>query len=183
MAERGLHPLTTLNKTMDDWVREVDMFYAIREESGYGPGERPIFEAPLYCCESEQEAREGVEQFFPEYIDSVIRLYEIGTERFAQTKGYEEYHTKGSQYGDGTAEDARAMLTKKLLRDAIWGTPKQCADRIQAAYDLLAPSEFVVFTGLGSMTAEQSERSMRVFSEKVLPRLDHLRRGEQLVVR
>jgi alkanesulfonate monooxygenase SsuD/methylene tetrahydromethanopterin reductase-like flavin-dependent oxidoreductase (luciferase family) len=176
MAERGLHPLTTLNKTMEDWVREVEQFYAIREESGYGPGERPIFEAPLYCCESEQEAREGAEQFFEEYIDSVTRLYEIGTERFAGTKGYEEYHTKGSQYGDGTADNAREMLTNKLLRDAVWGTPEQCAEKIQAAYDLLQPSEFVVFLGLGTMTAEQSERSMRLFSEKVMPRLEHLRR-------
>jgi alkanesulfonate monooxygenase SsuD/methylene tetrahydromethanopterin reductase-like flavin-dependent oxidoreductase (luciferase family) len=182
MAERGLHPLTTLNKTMEDWVREVELFSAIREECGYGPGERPIFEAPLYCCESEAEAREGVEQFFPEYIDSVVRLYEIGSGQFAHAKGYEEYHTKGSQYGDGTAENAQQMLTEKLLRDAVWGTPEQCAEKIQAAYDLLQPSEFVVFLGLGSMTSAQSEKSMRLFAEKVMPRLGHLREAGALVL-
>ncbi len=182
MAERGLHPLTTLNKTMEDWVREVEQFQVIREEAGYGPGERPIFEAPLYCCESEQEAREGVEQYFPEYIDSVVRLYEIGTQKFATAKGYEEYHAKGSQYGDGTAENARDMLTEKLLRDAVWGTPEQCAEKIQHSYDLLQPSEFVVFTGLGNMTFEQSERSMRLFAEKVMPRFDHLRKDTGVLV-
>ncbi len=175
MAERGLHPLTTLNKTMEDWVREVDQFYAIRAACGYGPGQRPIFEAPIYCCESEAEAREGVEQFFPEFVDSVVRLDEIGTERFAPSKGYEEYRTKGSQLGDGTAENAREMLTTKLLRDAIWGTPGQCAEKIQAACDLLHPSEFVGFLGLGSMTTAQAEKSMRLFAQKCLPRLQHLR--------
>ena len=183
MAERGLHPLTTLNKTMEDWVREVEQFDVIRRESGHGPAERPIFEAPLYCCASEQEAREGAEQFFDEYIDSVVRIYEIGTERFARAKGYEDYHSKGSQYGDGTAENARQMLTDKLLRDAVWGTPDQCAEKIEAAYDLLQPSEFVVFLGLGSMTSAQAEKSMRLFAEKCLPRLDHLRKDEPLVAR
>jgi alkanesulfonate monooxygenase SsuD/methylene tetrahydromethanopterin reductase-like flavin-dependent oxidoreductase (luciferase family) len=175
MAERGLNPLTTLNKTMDDYVRELHQFYAIREERGYGPGQRPIFEAPMYCCESEQEAREGVEQYFAEYIDSVVRLYEIGTDRFATAKGYEEYHSKGSQYGDGTAADARRMLTEKLMRDAIWGTPDQCAERIAAARHLIDPSELVVFLGLGSMTPAQSESAMRLFAEKVIPRFADLR--------
>jgi alkanesulfonate monooxygenase SsuD/methylene tetrahydromethanopterin reductase-like flavin-dependent oxidoreductase (luciferase family) len=181
MAQRGLHPLTTLNKTMEDYVRELAEFYAIRESCGYGPGQRPIFEAPLYCCESEQEAREGVEQYFAEYIDSVVRLYEIGTENFATSKGYEEYHSKGSQYGDGTAEDAQKMLTNKLLRDAIWGTPDQCAERIAAVRELVDPSEVVVFLGLGSMSCAQSEKSMRLYAEKVLPRFADLRRRAEPV--
>ncbi len=183
MAERGLHPLTTLNKTMEDWVREVEQFYVIREECGYGPGERPIFEAPLYCCESEQEAREAVEQYFDEYIDSVVRLYEIGTQSFATAKGYEEYHTKGSQYGDGTAQNAKEMLTNKLLRDAIWGTPDECVERIMSIRQTLNPSELVVFLGLGSMTGEQAESSMRLFAEKVMPRVTNLREPEGLVRR
>jgi alkanesulfonate monooxygenase SsuD/methylene tetrahydromethanopterin reductase-like flavin-dependent oxidoreductase (luciferase family) len=171
MAERGLHPLTTLNKTMDDWVREVAQFYEIREACGYSLGERPIFEAPMYCCESEQEAQEAVEQYFSEYINSVVRLYEIGTESFATAAGYEDYHSKGSQYGDGTAQNAQEMLTNKLLRDAIWGTPEQCIERIVAAQELLDPSELVVFLGLGSMTCAQSDKAMRLFAEKVMPQV------------
>jgi hypothetical protein len=61
------------------------------------------------------------------------------------------------------------------MRDAIWGTPDQCAERIAAARHLIDPSELVVFLGLGSMTAAQSASSMRLFAKKVMPRFADLR--------
>jgi alkanesulfonate monooxygenase SsuD/methylene tetrahydromethanopterin reductase-like flavin-dependent oxidoreductase (luciferase family) len=175
-AERGLHPLTTLNRTMETYLKELDVFYSVREESGHGLGERPVFEAPLYCCESEQEAREGAEQFFREYIDSVIKIYEVGSAGFGKQKGYEDYRTKGSQFGDGTAEDAMESLTGKLVRDAIWGTPEQCAERIVSIYERVNPSQFVVLQGLGSMSAAQMEKSQRLYADKVMPMVAHLRK-------
>jgi alkanesulfonate monooxygenase SsuD/methylene tetrahydromethanopterin reductase-like flavin-dependent oxidoreductase (luciferase family) len=180
-AERGLHPLTTLNRTMETYLAELEVFYQVREEAGHGPGERPIFEAPLYCCESEQEAREGAEQFFREYIDSVIKIYEVGSAGFGRQKGYEDYRTKGSQFGDGTAEDAMETLSTKLIRDAIWGTPEQCAERISDIAERVNPSQTVVLQGLGNMSAAQMEKSLRLYSDKVMPRLAHLRDKEAMV--
>ena len=174
MAERGLHPLTTLAKTMDEYIRDVELFNEIREEAGHGPASPPIFEAPLYCAPSEEEARAGAEQFFPEYIDSVVRMYEIATARFATGKGYEEYHQKGSQFGDGSAEDARKVLTQKLLRDAIWGTPEQCVEKIMLDIERLGPREIVVLCGVGSQPADLQERSIRLFAEQVMPRVKQL---------
>lgn len=174
-AERGLNPLTTLNRTMETYVKELDSFYAIREEHGHGPGERPVFEAPLICCESEEQAREGAEKYFSEYIDSVVKIYEIGGPNFGSQKGYEEYRTKGSQFGDGTVEDAIESLTSKLVRDAIWGTPDQCAERIADIHELVDPSQIVTLLGLGTMPASEIETSLRLYADKVLPRLTHLR--------
>jgi alkanesulfonate monooxygenase SsuD/methylene tetrahydromethanopterin reductase-like flavin-dependent oxidoreductase (luciferase family) len=175
MAERGMHPLTTPNKTMESYLEDLDQFIRIRERHGYGPPNRPILEVPMYCCESELEAREGAERFFAEYVDSIVRLYEIGTENFGMTNAYSEYHTKGSDYGDGTAENAMEMLTTKLLNDGIWGTPEQCAERIVAHHEEVDPSELIVFLGTGTMTSAESERAMRLFAERVLPRVAHLR--------
>ena len=175
MAERGLHPITTPNKTMEEWLEEFETFNQIRQECGYGPARRPVLESPMYCCESEQEAREGVEQFFSEYVDSVIRLYEIGTENFAKGKGFAEYAKKGSDYGDGSAENAREILTTKLLRDGIWGTPEQCVEKVIAIHELADPSEFILFMGTGSMSGAQIEKSLRLFGEKAMPRLSHVR--------
>jgi alkanesulfonate monooxygenase SsuD/methylene tetrahydromethanopterin reductase-like flavin-dependent oxidoreductase (luciferase family) len=177
-AERGLHPLTTLNRTMETYLQELEVFYQVREEAGHGAGERPIFEAPLYCCESEEEARAGAEQFFREYIDSVVKIYEVGTSGFGTAKGYEDYRTKGSQFGDGSAQDAMESLTSKLIRDAIWGTPEQCAERIVSIADRVNPSQFVVLLGLGSMSATQMEKSLRLYAEEVMPRVAHLRSRE-----
>jgi alkanesulfonate monooxygenase SsuD/methylene tetrahydromethanopterin reductase-like flavin-dependent oxidoreductase (luciferase family) len=174
-AERGLNPLTTLNRTMETYLAELDVFYEVREQAGYGPGVRPVFEAPLYCCESEQEAREGAERFFREYIDSVIKIYEVGSEGFGRQKGYEDYRNKGSQFGDGTAEDAMNSLTTKLVRDAIWGTPEQCVEKIINIHERVNPSQFVALLGLGSMPSWDIERSLRLYADKVMPHVAHLR--------
>jgi alkanesulfonate monooxygenase SsuD/methylene tetrahydromethanopterin reductase-like flavin-dependent oxidoreductase (luciferase family) len=174
-AERGLNPLTTLNRTMETYIQELDSFYEIREENGHGPGARPVFEAPLLCAKSEEQAREGAEKYFREYIDSVVKIYEIGGANFGSQKGYEEYRTKGSQFGDGTVEDAMESLTSKLMRDAIWGTPKQCAERIVDINERVDPSQIVVLLGLGSMPASEIETSLRLYAEEVMPQVAHLR--------
>jgi alkanesulfonate monooxygenase SsuD/methylene tetrahydromethanopterin reductase-like flavin-dependent oxidoreductase (luciferase family) len=173
-AERGLNPLTTLNRSMETYLAELDDFYSLRAASGHGEGPRPVFEAPLYCCESEQQARVGAERYFQEYIDSVVKIYEIGSSGFGTAKGYEDYK-KGSQFGDGSAEDAMKSLTDKLVRDAIWGTPDQCAERIAALHEKVDPSQFVVLLGLGSMPTAEIESSLRLYADKVMPQISHLR--------
>jgi alkanesulfonate monooxygenase SsuD/methylene tetrahydromethanopterin reductase-like flavin-dependent oxidoreductase (luciferase family) len=175
MAQRGLHPMTTPNKTLESYLEDLDVFNEIREQNGYGPAMRPIFQVPLYCCKSEQEAREGVERFFTDYIDSVLRQYELGTERFANVKGYEDYSAKGSDFGSGTVEDAKTTLTKKFINDGIVGTPQQCAEKLVAHTELINPSEFVTLTCVGSMPPALAAKSMRLYAEEVLPRLGHLR--------
>jgi alkanesulfonate monooxygenase SsuD/methylene tetrahydromethanopterin reductase-like flavin-dependent oxidoreductase (luciferase family) len=178
MAERGLHPLTTLAKTMDEFIRDIELFNELRIEAGHGPARKPIFEAPMFCAESEQEAEEGARRYFPEYIDSVVRMYEIATGRFATGKGYEEYHNKGSQFGDGSTEDARRVLTDKLLHDGIWGTPEQCVEKIMDDLRRLGPQELVALCGVGSQSAQVQERSLRLYAEKVLPRVKQFLRKQ-----
>ena len=106
----------------------------------------------------------------------MVKIYEVGSSGFGTAKGYEDYKTKGSQFGDGTAEDAMNTLTEKLIRDAIWGTPEQCVDRVIDIHERLNPSQFILLSGLGTMTAAQQESSMRLFAEKVLPKVAHLRK-------
>lgn len=175
MAERGLQPMTTPNKEMGSYLQDLVLFDEVREQNGFGPAMRPIFQVPMYCCESEQEAREGVEQFFGEFIESVLRQYEIGTERFGNAKGYEDYTSTGSDFGSGTLADAQAALTTKFIEDGIWGTPLQCIEKVVAAAEFVRPSEFVILTAVGTMTGAQAEKSLRLFSEKVLPAVAHLR--------
>jgi alkanesulfonate monooxygenase SsuD/methylene tetrahydromethanopterin reductase-like flavin-dependent oxidoreductase (luciferase family) len=179
MAERGLHPLTTLAKTLEGYREDIELFNQVREARGLGPANPPVFDVSMYCCESEQEAREGVEQYFPEYIDSVVRMYEIATENFASAKGYEDYRSKGSQFGDGTADDARRVLTGKLLKDAIWGTPEQCVEKMMDRIEMIKPSEFGVLVGVGSMPYANQERAMRLYAQKVLPRVRELLKRER----
>ncbi len=178
MAERGLHPMTTPNPTRESYLAEQELFNQIREEHGYGPAERPILQVPMFCSESEQEVEEHIEQWFREYVDTVVRQYEIGTENFASGKGYESYAKEGSDYGSGTVEDAYATLVTKHLRDAIYGTPEQCAERVLEHYKMVGPSELVALNTFGTMTTAQSAKSLRLYAERVIPRFADVRTDE-----
>jgi alkanesulfonate monooxygenase SsuD/methylene tetrahydromethanopterin reductase-like flavin-dependent oxidoreductase (luciferase family) len=174
MGERGLHPLTTPNKTIESYKHEIELLNEVRAEHGYAPANRPILQVPLLCSESEQEAQEGAAQYIREYVDSILRAYELGTDNFGKGKGYEQYK-KGSDFGDGSYQNALETLTTKFLNDGIIGTPEQCAEKVVAHYELIEPSELVCVCGTGSIPTATTEKSMRLYAEQVLPRVAHLR--------
>jgi alkanesulfonate monooxygenase SsuD/methylene tetrahydromethanopterin reductase-like flavin-dependent oxidoreductase (luciferase family) len=175
MAARGLQPLTTPNKTLESYKEDMLLFNEIRAEHGFEPARQPILQVPLYVSEDADNEEEIIRQYIWEYVDSVLRMYELGTENFAPGPSYAQYRTKGSDFGSGTKESAVETLTTKFLRDGIIGTPEQCAERIAAHRQTVNPSELVVLNGVGTMPSDVAERSMRLFSEKVMPRFDDVR--------
>ena len=130
---------------------------------------------PLYCSENAHAEQDEIQQWIREYVDSVLRMYELGTENFAPGKSYAEYRTKGSDFGSGTYDDALETLTTKFLRDGIIGTPEECAERVAAHRETINPSELVVLNGGGDDAQGKAERSMRLYAEKVVPRFDDIR--------
>jgi alkanesulfonate monooxygenase SsuD/methylene tetrahydromethanopterin reductase-like flavin-dependent oxidoreductase (luciferase family) len=175
MGQRGLHPLTSSNATVESYLKDLVLLDEIRAENGFGPAERPVLQMPLYCAESEQEALEGAEQFMREWVSSILTMYEIGTDRFANAKGYEQYTKQGSDFGSGSAESAVDTLTNKFLTVGVIGTPEQCAEKIVYHHESMNPCELVFVSGAGSMNGAQAEKSMRLLAEKALPLVSHLR--------
>jgi alkanesulfonate monooxygenase SsuD/methylene tetrahydromethanopterin reductase-like flavin-dependent oxidoreductase (luciferase family) len=180
MGRRGLHPLTSSNATLESYLKDLVILDEVREANGYGPAERPILQIPLYCAESEAEAREGAERYFREWVTSILNMYEIGTDRFANAKGYEQYTTKGSDFGSGTSESAVQTLTDKFLDVGVVGTPAQCAEKIVFHHESMNPQELVFVSGAGSMDGATAEKSLRLLAEKALPLVEHVR-GEAAV--
>lgn len=182
MGERGLHPLTSSNATLESYLKDLVVLDEVRAANGYGPAERPILQIPLYCAGSEQEAVEGAERFFREWVTSILNMYEIGTERFANAKGYEQYTTKGSDFGSGSSESAVKTLTDKFLDVGVVGTPEQCAEKIVYHHETMNPQELVFVSGAGSMNGEQAEKSLRLLAEQAIPLVEHVRKQPTAVV-
>jgi alkanesulfonate monooxygenase SsuD/methylene tetrahydromethanopterin reductase-like flavin-dependent oxidoreductase (luciferase family) len=175
MAERGLQPMTTPNKTLDSYLQDMELFRGLREEHGFDPPRQPVLQVPFYCSEDADNEQELIKQWIGEYVDAVLKMYELGTENFAPGKSYAEYRTKGSDFGSGSYESALETLTMKFLRDGIIGTPEECADRVAEHYRTIKPSELVLLNAVGTMPKEVGEKAMRLFSEKVMPRFDDVR--------
>ena len=82
----------------------------------------PILQLPFYCHEDGELARERARQYFTDWVESIMWLYEMGTDRFASAKGYEQYRTQGSDMGDGTREGGVQLLTNKFMEVGLVGT-------------------------------------------------------------
>jgi alkanesulfonate monooxygenase SsuD/methylene tetrahydromethanopterin reductase-like flavin-dependent oxidoreductase (luciferase family) len=175
MAERGLQPMTTPNKTLESYVTDMELFNQIRADHGYEEARGPILQVPLYCSEDAHAEQDQIRQWIHEYVDSVLKMYELGTENFAPGKSYAEYRTKGSDFGSGGYDDALETLTTKFLRDGIIGTPEECAERVAAHRETINPSELVTLAGVGTMPKDKAEKAMRLYAEKVVPRFDDIR--------
>jgi alkanesulfonate monooxygenase SsuD/methylene tetrahydromethanopterin reductase-like flavin-dependent oxidoreductase (luciferase family) len=184
MGQRGLHPLTSSNSTVESYLKDLVLLDEVRAEHGHGPAEAPILQMPLYCAASEQEALEGAEQYMREWVQSILNMYEIGTDRFANAKGYEQYRSEGSDFGSGSSSSAVDKLTEKFLTVGVIGTPEQCAEKIVYHHESMNPQELVFVSGAGSMDGPTAEKSLRLLAEKVLPKVSHIhttRRGTPVV--
>jgi alkanesulfonate monooxygenase SsuD/methylene tetrahydromethanopterin reductase-like flavin-dependent oxidoreductase (luciferase family) len=176
MGERGLHPLTSTSKTMESYLADIETLNAVRAEHGHGEAQRPVLQLPFFVATTETEAKEKAEQFFTEWVDSIMQLYEIGTERFGNAKGYEQYNQGDrTDFGDGSYHDAVQVLANKFMDVGIVGTPDQAAEKIMEHYEVINPSEIVVVSGPGNQRRADAEKSLRLLAEEVLPKIEEIR--------
>jgi alkanesulfonate monooxygenase SsuD/methylene tetrahydromethanopterin reductase-like flavin-dependent oxidoreductase (luciferase family) len=180
MGEKGLHPLTTPNKTLESYRQDLALLDEVRAENGHAPAKRPILQVPMFCAETDAEAEEKAPIYVRQHVDSVLKMYELGTDRFGNAKGYEQYTTTGSDFGGGTYEDALDNLTTKFLRDGIIGSPDTCAEKIVAHKEGINPSELMVLATIGTLMGAEAEKSIRLYAEQALPKVAHLRKEEEV---
>lgn len=178
MGARGLHPLTSTNITLESYLHDLELLNEVRAENGYGPSQRPVLQLPIHCGASDEQAREEAQRYFTEWVDSIMQLYEIGTDRWANAKGYEQYKTSGSDFGSGTYDDAVEKLTNKFLDVGLVGSPEQCIEKLMYHIETINPSEVVVVSGPGSIDGPESEQVLRLYAEKVVPKVREYLRSE-----
>jgi alkanesulfonate monooxygenase SsuD/methylene tetrahydromethanopterin reductase-like flavin-dependent oxidoreductase (luciferase family) len=119
----------------------------------------------MFCDASADRAEAMAREYMANYFLSIANHYELMSEHFKATKGYELY---------ANASDAfRAVGLETVLGTYVgiqtWGTPQQILERFEARKRLLGPFEVLVLARYGGMTIEDAERSVRLFAERVLP--------------
>jgi alkanesulfonate monooxygenase SsuD/methylene tetrahydromethanopterin reductase-like flavin-dependent oxidoreductase (luciferase family) len=64
------------------------------------------------------------------------------------------------------------------LANNIWGSPATCLEKLQKVNDMMGADEFVAVFSYGSMPVEKAEKNMRLFAEKVLPKVQGFAEAE-----
>jgi alkanesulfonate monooxygenase SsuD/methylene tetrahydromethanopterin reductase-like flavin-dependent oxidoreductase (luciferase family) len=79
----------------------------------------------------------------------------------ASKEAFEKLHTPEKARAAVAAEGTNVM--------AVWGTPKECVDKIKFYVDAMRPEQLMINIASGSLPQEKVLRSMRLFAEAVMP--------------
>jgi len=160
-AAFGLKPLIIPQRPWDQYHDEIAEFARGRAAAGFEPA-RPRIHMCVYVGENEQEAHDGAHRYIPEYSTSALNNYELNSDHFATTKGYEHYA------GMANLVSSQAMGAS-YLANHVWGTPDVCVERLQAIAEAFHPEEFMLVFRYGSMPRDVAEKSIGLFAREVLP--------------
>jgi alkanesulfonate monooxygenase SsuD/methylene tetrahydromethanopterin reductase-like flavin-dependent oxidoreductase (luciferase family) len=164
-AETGLRALFIPQTTWVEYAKQIQQFTRLRDEHGFPPAP-PTVVCWVYCAETEEAAWDGARQYIPAYADSAARHYELLSDHFGTTKGYEHYAAMSNVMNKA---DRPHDMAEMYLTNQVWGTPEQCIDKIQQISQLMGPDHFVAVMKYGGMPLDLAEASMRLFAREVLP--------------
>lgn len=160
-ARLGLKPLIIPQRAWAEYHSDLARFDAARRAAGH-PSARPRIHLCAYVGETPQEAGENARRYIPEYSISALHNYELTSNHFATTKGYEHYAAMASRVSE-------QEMGAAYLANHAWGTPDQCIEKLQGIADAFHPEEFMLVFRYGSMPRDVAEKSIRLFAREVLP--------------
>jgi len=169
-ANGGLGMIMTNQKSWDEYEADVAEFNGVRAEHGWAPTQ-PSVVVRATCLETTDEAWQQMSKYTIEATRSSASHYGLtaaDAERFANTKGYEQYaKIAGYVMSDDDIIEAAA-------KPQAWGTPDQVYDQLEMIQRKTSAEEFMLNFKFGTMSRDDAERSMRLFAKEVLPRLHDL---------
>ena len=167
LAQLGLGMLIIPQKPWSEVEAELKSYREIYQEINGEPAPPPIVVGFTFCHEDEETAREMASEYIGNYWDSIMDHYEFHSDHLKETKGY-EYYSKFTeeieQYGNQDVKDF-------FLDLQVWGTPDQCYEKIMKTRDRTGSESYIGAFSFGGMPYGEVEKSMKLFAEKVMPRL------------
>jgi alkanesulfonate monooxygenase SsuD/methylene tetrahydromethanopterin reductase-like flavin-dependent oxidoreductase (luciferase family) len=107
------------------------------------------------------------DEYIMNYSHSAIDHYQFYDEGIGDIPGY-EYYAGISKNIDKHGRDAFAGFLADLQ---VWGTPDDVADKLIDYQKMLGAGGVIAACSYGGMPYAEAEDNMRLFSEKVMPRL------------
>ena len=167
MAELGIGILIIPQKPWDEVKKELDNYRQVFRQVNGSEAPPPISAGWTFCDEDPERAYEMARRYIGGYWMTVLDHYQFGKGHLRTTKGYEYYGKfadKLEKYGDEAAIEFFMNLQ-------VWGTPEMCYEKIMEVSDRTGADHFVGVFSYAGMPADEAERNMRLFADKVMPEL------------
>ncbi len=174
MAAAGLGA-TMMTFIQYDIERHVPGINAWRERFAQSHPGRPIPPPMLtdvtLCHEDEEEARRMAEEYIGRHFASVMEHYDFAGDHFKNIKGYEAYQQGADLIKEAGLDAARSAY----VNAQNWGTPEQIIEKYAERQRAVGEFNPMVVLSYAHMTFEESQNSLRLFAEKVMPMAQKLK--------
>lgn len=170
MAKLGVAILIIPQKPWESVVEELAMYRGIYREVNGVDAPPPLTAFWIYCDEDSKRAHDMAHKYIGGYYQTVIRHYELGSDHFGKTKGYEYYGTVSNMVGEHGGDIPSQFFTNLQ----VWGTPDECYEKILDIRSRVGCESMIGVFSFAGMDYKDAEKSLRLFSDKVKPRLQAL---------
>lgn len=169
MAQLGVGILIIPQKSWEDTVADIANYNAVFESVNQRPAPPPISAGWVFCDPDPERAKEMAHRYIGGYYQSVLDHYEFG-DHMKTTTGYEFY----GSFSDSLKKRGAQKMIDFFVNLHVWGTPKQCLEKIVDLHAKVGNSGFLAVLGYADMPIQEAERNMRLFAAEVMPALKAL---------
>lgn len=170
MAKLGLGILIIPQKPWEEHAQELKDYNELFLKLHGVAAPRPFVGAWIACDKDPHKAEAMAREYIVGYWNSVVKHYEMASDHFAATKGYEYY----GRLTDAIAEQGIDGMAQFFMDLQVWGTPEQCLEKIK---DIHTRTDCCGFNGVfryAGMPIEMAKGNLELFAREVMPELKKL---------
>jgi len=159
--------LTTFTQSAWELYRDGPLKSYHEEYRRHHDGEPPppLTGDLMYCHPDPAVAEDRGLELMTNYFLTIVKHYELMSDHFKGTKGYDLYATAAEAFrAVGLETAARAYCSVNS-----WGTPERMLEELTRRRELIGEFELNLIPYYGGMSVEEAEASLRLFGEQVLP--------------
>jgi alkanesulfonate monooxygenase SsuD/methylene tetrahydromethanopterin reductase-like flavin-dependent oxidoreductase (luciferase family) len=167
MAKLGVALLVIPQKPWESVKKDFEAYHAAWREFNSTPPPQPLSGGFVFVDENKDRAEDQAMKWLSGNYRTVIKHYEMQSEKFGTWKSYESYR-QISKFIAKHGIDGAALDFAKLMP---WGTPDMVLEKLKFIRDTIDPQGFMLNFSYAGMPFDEAERNIKLFAREVLPEI------------
>ena len=165
MAKLGVGLLVIPQKPWEAVKKDFEVYHQAWREVNGTPPPQPLSGGFVFVDESKDRAEEQAMKWLSGNYRTVIKHYEMQSEKFGTWKSYESYR-QINKFIAKHGVDGAALDFAKLMP---WGTPDMVLEKLKFIRDTIDARGFMLNFSYAGMPFDEVERNLKCFAKQVLP--------------
>jgi alkanesulfonate monooxygenase SsuD/methylene tetrahydromethanopterin reductase-like flavin-dependent oxidoreductase (luciferase family) len=165
MAKLGVGLLVIPQKPWEAVKKDFEVYHQVWREVNGTPPPKPLSGGFVFVDEKKDRAEEQAMKWLAGNYRTVIKHYEMQSEKFGTWKSYESYRQINkfiAKHGiDGAALDFAKLMP--------WGTPDMVLEKLKFIRETIDARGFMLNFSYAGMPFDEVERNLKCFAKHVLP--------------